>query len=145
MPICAFLIFLMSIKSYLFLQVWIYQGTFFLYFYILAIFPLWSKDKVPLPKAGAFSGLLWSLRRCSSRIFLVVIHVRVEHRVPDRHESWIVSDILGMMEDVIRGICAKRNNPEDAPWQLIATMWFMWFQDSKDAPVHNCPNVHFGA
>ena len=75
-----------------------------------------------------------------SRVFgicLVEISVRVEDGVPDGHEAGIVTDILGVMEDMICTVCAKGHESEDAPGKLVATVSVVCLKNSKYSPLHN--------
>lgn len=81
---------------------------------------------------------------CFSHFLLVLVinFVLAKNCVPETEKRWIISDIMRVMEVVIRGRSRKGNQSIRTPREFIATMAIKWLTDSHQAPHHECRKMH---
>ena len=74
-------------------------------------------------------------------ILFIKVNVRVEHSVPDGHEAGVVSDVLGVMEDVVSSVSTEWNKSENTPWEFVSAVTVVSFENSDKSPLHNGEEV----
>ena len=72
---------------------------------------------------------------------LIKINIRVEDSVPNSHEARIVSNVLGMMEDVVCAVSSEWNQSENTPWEFISAVSIVSFENSNETPLDNGEEV----
>jgi len=75
------------------------------------------------------------------RVRLIKINIRIEDSVPNSHEAGIVSNVLGVMEDVVCTVSSKWNQSENTPWEFISAVSIVSFENSNETPLDNGEEV----
>lgn len=52
-------------------------------------------------------------------ICLIELFVRIEHGVPDGHQAAVIANVPCVVEVVVGGLCAERDESEHAPWEIV--------------------------
>lgn len=72
-----------------------------------------------------------------SWVCLIKVNIRIENGIPDCHEAGVVSNVLGVVEDVVGSVSTERDQSEDAPWEFIAAMSVVGFENSNKTPLND--------
>jgi len=72
-----------------------------------------------------------------SWVCLIKVNIRIENSIPDCHEAGVVSNVLGVVEDVVGSVSTERDQSEDAPWEFIAAMSVVGFENSNKTPLND--------